>query len=206
MKYVPWCWLYFYAYIAVAVFVLMNLVTAIIVDNAMAVSRQDADHQLQQKDVERQRELNEMKNLFHMIDEDGNGLLDWQEFQQAFTDEAMSRKWRLLDFKPEECLELFDLLDDGDGGIQTDEFFNGLSRMKGTAQSKDLVRLTKKMDRLSNTVWNIAHAMGLKQGKKDRESCMSAASFHYTHPTLPSQDPLLSLYTEVDEEPENYTL
>lgn len=27
--------------------------------------------------------------------------------------------------------ELFDLLDDGDGGIETKEFFHGLARMKG---------------------------------------------------------------------------
>ena len=27
--------------------------------------------------------------------------------------------------------ELFDLLDDGDGGIHTGEFFHGLARMKG---------------------------------------------------------------------------
>ena len=29
--------------------------------------------------------------------------------------------------------ELFDLLDDGDGGIHTGEFFHGLARMKGGA-------------------------------------------------------------------------
>ena len=31
--------------------------------------------------------------------------------------------------------ELFDLLDDGDGGIHTGEFFHGLARMKGGRQT-----------------------------------------------------------------------
>ena len=41
LKYVNWSWLYFYAYIAVARVVLLNLVTAIIVENALAASRND---------------------------------------------------------------------------------------------------------------------------------------------------------------------
>ena len=56
------------------------------------------------------------------------GTLDWDEFEAAFADDEMSRKWKLLDFHAEECKELFELLDDGDGGIETSEFFNGDSR------------------------------------------------------------------------------
>ena len=35
--------------------------------------------------------------------------------------------------------ELFDLLDDGDGGIHTAEFFHGLARMKGGAPGDENV-------------------------------------------------------------------
>jgi len=160
MEFLPWCWAYFYAYISVAVFVLMNLVTAIIVENAMTTARLDEDHQVKQKEAIKQQELLELRNLFLMMDADGDGTLDWEEFKAAFSDPQMSKKWKLLDFSPDDCLEIFQLLDDGDGGIDTNEFFSGLARMKGTAQSKDLVRLSKTVDRLSANVSAISQLLG----------------------------------------------
>eukprot|EP00930_Biecheleria_cincta_P039965 TRINITY_DN27421_c0_g1_i1.p1 TRINITY_DN27421_c0_g1~~TRINITY_DN27421_c0_g1_i1.p1 ORF type:complete len:653 (+),score=129.58 TRINITY_DN27421_c0_g1_i1:40-1998(+) len=144
----PWCILYFYLYISVAVFVLMNLVTAIIVENAMSASKMDEDMRLKQMEAQKSKEIKELRHLFELMDADGDGTLDWDEFEAAFEDEEMSKKWRLLDFKAEDCKELFELLDDGDGGIETDEFFEGLPRMKGQAASRDLMRVSKNVDKL----------------------------------------------------------
>merc|ERR550525_353185 len=58
----------------------------------------------------------------------------------------------LLDFHPRDCKELFSMLDDGDGEIETDEFFEGLGKMKGVAQSKDLYRLLKSISKLQTTL------------------------------------------------------
>jgi len=192
MKYLPWCWVYFYAYIAVAVFVLMNLVTAIIVENAMATSRLDADHQLQEKEQELKKELNDIKCLFHMMDADGDGQLDWDEFQAAFADEYMLKRWRMLDINPTDCRELFELLDDGDGGIDTEEFFNGLSNMKGLAQSKDIVKLSKKLDRQENRVCNIANALGLRRGKKDRVTSRTSRTSQTSASVMTQQASMIS--------------
>ncbi|CAJ1396311.1 unnamed protein product [Effrenium voratum] len=161
MEYAPWCLGYFYTYIAVAVFVLMNLVTAIIVENAMSASKMDEDQRLKQMEDLKRKELKELEHLFYLMDADGDGTLDWEEFENAFMDEDMSRKWRLLDFQPEECKELFDLLDDGDGGIETKEFFHGLARMKGGAQSRDLIRVAQKVDRLGRDVSSLVQAFCL---------------------------------------------
>ncbi|CAE7846227.1 Cacna1h, partial [Symbiodinium microadriaticum] len=155
MLFTPTCLVYFYMYIAVAVFVLMNLVTAIIVENAMSASRMDEDQRLKQMEEVKRKELKELEQLFYLMDADGDGTLDWEEFENAFHDEEMSRKWRLLDFQPEECKELFDLLDDGDGGIETKEFFHGLARMKGGAQSRDLMRVAQRVDRLGKDLSNL---------------------------------------------------
>jgi len=155
MLFTPTCLVYFYMYIAVAVFVLMNLVTAIIVENAMSASRMDEDQRLKQMEEVKRKELKELEQLFYLMDADGDGTLDWEEFENAFHDEEMSRKWRLLDFEPEECKELFDLLDDGDGGIETKEFFHGLARMKGGAQSRDLMRVAQRVDRIGKDLSNL---------------------------------------------------
>jgi len=157
--FVPYSWLYFYSYMAVACFVLMNLVTAIIVENAMQSSANDREHVLQEKASKQRKDLNELKALFALMDSDGSGTLSWGEFQESFGDETMCKKWMLLDFLPEECKELFSLLDDGDGEIETNEFFEGLTRMKGHAQSKDLYRLQKAVIKIQETVDDLSTSM-----------------------------------------------
>merc|ERR1712032_216942 len=93
--------------------------------------------------LERDSELKDLQDLFLLMDSDSSGTLSWAEFKHSFKDPRMAAKWMMLDFEPEECRELFNLLDDGDGEIETAEFFNGLRRMRGTASAKDVFRLQK---------------------------------------------------------------
>merc|ERR1719343_1218245 len=67
------------------------------------------------------------------------------------------RKWMLLDFHQRDCKELFELLDDGDGEIETDEFFSGLGKMKGPAQSKDLFCVLKSVAKLESSLRRFDH-------------------------------------------------
>jgi len=152
LVYVPFSWMFFYAYIAIATLVLMNLVTAIIVENAAETSRNDHEQQITEKKIKQKRQIKELKHLFTLMDADGSGTLCWEEFQDSFQDVEMTKMWMLLDFAPFECRELFKLLDDGDGEIETNEFFEGLSRMKGPAQSKDVFRLQKTLFKLQLTL------------------------------------------------------
>eukprot|EP00928_Gymnodinium_smaydae_P042220 TRINITY_DN28459_c0_g1_i1.p1 TRINITY_DN28459_c0_g1~~TRINITY_DN28459_c0_g1_i1.p1 ORF type:complete len:624 (-),score=128.42 TRINITY_DN28459_c0_g1_i1:49-1920(-) len=161
-KLVPWSWMYFYAYIAVVVFVLMNLVTAIIVENAVTNSKHEEEEALKAKDNQRERELEAIQNLFYLMDADGDGELTWEEFRGAFADPTMNKKWRMLDFRPEECREVFELLDDGDGAIETEEFFNGLRRIKGQAQSKDVLKVTKLVEKLRRDINHLTEGLGMR--------------------------------------------
>ncbi|CAE8723060.1 unnamed protein product, partial [Polarella glacialis] len=163
MEFVPWSFLFFYSYISIAVFVLMNLVTAIIVEGAMSSSRIDEDVKLKQMAAEKMKELGELQCLFGKMDTDGSGTIDWDEFEAAFQDEGMSRKWRLLDYHVEDVKELFELLDD-DGDIETSEFFSGLARLKGSAQSRDLMRVSKTVERLSKTLERLYNFVGGEAG------------------------------------------
>jgi voltage-gated sodium channel len=143
MKYVGWSWLFFYAYISIAVIVLLNLVTAIIVDNAMKNSQKDEDQKLTEKETEKQKHLAQFRSLFELMDVDGDGQITWREFENAFEVPEVATKLKMLDFTPESCHELFFLLDHGDGSLTLDEFFEGISNMDGNAKAKDSFKLLK---------------------------------------------------------------
>jgi len=67
-------------------------------------------------------------------------------------DPTMRLKWTSLDFGPADGKELFQLLDDGDGEIETNEFFEGLMKMKGIAQARDVFRMERSLARLQLSI------------------------------------------------------
>merc|ERR1719401_1180545 len=99
--------------------------------------------------------------MFQEFDENKDGKLSWKEFKASFRKESMTNQWLLLDFEPQECKELFDLLDDGDGEIMLEEFFEGLSRMRGQAQAKDIYRLQKAIDKIHKAVQTLGVSVPL---------------------------------------------
>eukprot|EP00931_Biecheleriopsis_adriatica_P007723 TRINITY_DN108988_c0_g1_i1.p1 TRINITY_DN108988_c0_g1~~TRINITY_DN108988_c0_g1_i1.p1 ORF type:complete len:729 (+),score=153.05 TRINITY_DN108988_c0_g1_i1:129-2315(+) len=152
VEHVPGAWLFFYAYICLGVFVLLNLVTAIIVENASATARNDYEQVVHQKEAEQKHELQQLQGLFILMDQDGDGTLTWEEFKDNFDNPQTSLRWRMMGFNIEDCHELFQLLDEGDGSIATHEFFAGLQRIRGTALSKDIFRLMKATETLHKQV------------------------------------------------------
>jgi hypothetical protein len=157
MKYVGWSWLYFYAYISMAVIVLLNLVTAIIVDNAMKNSQMDVQHALAEKENDKKKLLAQFRALFELMDEDGDGQLTWTEFENAFEVPEVATKLKMLDFEPESCRELFHLLDSGDGSLTLDEFFEGIASMDGNAKAKDSFKLLKVTNILQRSLQQLAN-------------------------------------------------
>jgi len=146
MKHIPWSWTFFYLYISIAVIVMMNLVTAVIVENALKNSQQDAAELIAQREKEKEIKLAHFQRVFEELDMDGDGELSWQEFESAFEDPQLAKELRLLGIDADNCREIFDLLDDGDGVLTPKVFFQGLSRMDGTPHAKDLLRTSKMTD------------------------------------------------------------
>ena len=81
--------------------------------------------------------------LFRELDSDGSGALDETEFKRALKDPRFKIWMAALDLQSSDAENLFKLLDDGDGEISYQEFLAGAKRLKGTAQSIDLVTLMR---------------------------------------------------------------
>jgi len=154
MDYNSWSWIYFYGYISLAVLVLMNIVTAVLVDHALSNSKKDAEELRLAKGREREQAFQHFRGLFEAMDADGSGFLSREEFERAFAQpEIASRLWA-LDIRAQDCEEIFNLLgSEAEGGeLSLEEFFEGLQRMEGTATAKDLFRVLKNTEFLQRSV------------------------------------------------------
>lgn len=121
-------------------------------DNALTTSKTDETERVRKMEKEQAQQLAHLELLFELMDSDGSGTLSWSEWEAAFENDEMKKKWKLLEFGPDECNEIFRLLDNGEGEIHTADFFEGLKKMKGLAQSKDMFRVQRDLDLLKNAL------------------------------------------------------
>merc|ERR1719379_1197258 len=151
MKFQPAVWLFFIIYVAIAMLVLLNLVTAVIVDNALAISKQDEKQKLFELQETKKAQVASLGRIFAALDVDASGAIDESEFVNACTNRPeIMNKFRLLDFDEREMLSLFkDLEVSSDGLLSLEEFESGVNSMQGDAKNKDLVRIQKAIERLN---------------------------------------------------------
>jgi len=145
----PWIWIFLWLFTSLSSYVLLNLVTAVIVQQALEMSSADEAQlalQLQQK---REEDMRELEATFRALDEDQSGQVSLEEFMQAFKVKEVRTKMTLLGLKESEMFDLFRLLDtDGEGELSLEEFMQGMSQLKGEARNKDMLLLEKCIERL----------------------------------------------------------
>merc|ERR1719316_1162798 len=126
-----WTYIFFLGFIAISVFVLVNLITAVIVENAFDSSRADDMDMAVVMQREKEREVDELKDLFLECDQDGSGELTKTEFFEAVAKPKIKQKLTVLEIQTSEVNELWDILDDGDGQLSAEEFTVGIRKLKG---------------------------------------------------------------------------
>merc|ERR1719203_497471 len=137
--------LFFIIFISIAEFVLMNLITAVIVEHAFADSKNEQNELAKEMEGEMEKELQELQYLFNRIDVDGNNRLTRVEFSKAMRSKKVRAKLQKLDIVSKDIDELWEILDDGDGELDAQEFVNGIRRLRGEARSKDILRLYREV-------------------------------------------------------------
>lgn len=178
MKFQPAVWLFFIIYVAIAMLVLLNLVTAVIVDNALTISKADEKQKLIDLHATKKAQIASLKRIFAALDVDGSGAIDETEFTQACTNRVeIMNKFRLLDFDEREMMNLFkDLEVSSDGLLTLEEFESGLNSMQGEAKNKDLVRIQKAIERLNCHVEMLSNRLPLQEGDcNDADNAMPTA-------------------------------
>lgn len=143
MPKLPFVSLFCVFFIFIAVFILMNLVTAVIVENAFKIVTDDLELQAKLAYTKKKEDFRGLAELFLQIDEDGSGELTTQEFSRALINPKVQQQLTVLEIQREELEDIWNVLDDGDGVLTIEEFTSGLRRMKGPTKSKDVMEAMK---------------------------------------------------------------
>lgn len=145
--------LFFFAFIMLTTYGLMNLVLGVIVEGTLAEAKLNTEKVAQKNEAERERTLEYLREIFEEADQDKSGSLDIEEFRNAMDDPVVQRKLRLIEVPVSEAEELFRILDaDGEGSLSIDEFIGGCLRLKGEAKSKDLLAVQMSVECLAQII------------------------------------------------------
>ncbi|KAF4678194.1 hypothetical protein FOL47_003256 [Perkinsus chesapeaki] len=125
-------------FIGISSFVLFNLVTAIIVEQAFSAVAADEELLASTRHSHQRETIDGLKKLFDELDEDGSGELSAQEFTDVLDDPKFIQRLTMLDFDVSELPELFTLFDSGDGMVSTEEFCDGMIQLQSYIKSKDM--------------------------------------------------------------------
>jgi len=165
MEVQTWVVFFFVLFISIAVFVLMNLVTAIIVEHAFSNGKADEQDRAVRLEREKEQELEELHAFFELMDEDKSGKISQSELYKAARQRKVRQKLRALDIMPKDIDELWDILDDGDGELDVNEFVNGVRRLRGEARAKDVLRIQRELRMLEQSVDSIEESMDVSSDR-----------------------------------------
>lgn len=154
---------FFLVVIAVVTFVLMNLITAVIVEHAFNQAKEDEELVAHNLRIEQEAEIAELGEIFKEIDLDGSGFLDKDEYEQAVMhNPRIKAKIQVLEMSQQELLDLWELFAGVDGELAVEEFERGMRSIRGEARAKEtftcvrrLHRVNKRMSVLSQTIGNV---------------------------------------------------
>merc|ERR1712129_50305 len=135
---------FFLSYIALATFGIVNVVTSIFVESAMASQEYFMDIKIQDALAAKRMHLQHLINFFDSLDADQSGTVSFQELQMLLDDPHFLVYLESINRSGADVVELFQLLDaDGSGSITIDEFCDGFLKLKGEAKSFDVHRLSQ---------------------------------------------------------------
>lgn len=163
------CLVFFFC-IMIVTMVVLNLVMAVIVQNALQRSEQDQEAKAKIKREELDADISELRDIFFEIDENGNGQLDKEEYMTALQySERVQQKFDILELPESDRIEIWDLLDRGDGAaVSVDAFADCLRALQGGCKAKDSFTTVRHVAQINKRIKEISKDLKKKQALADQ--------------------------------------
>lgn len=140
MRHQPSMWIFFVLFISITTFAIMNVITAVIVENTLTQA-DSRESDIQKKiEADRKNALSKIYEVFKIADVDGDAEISKDEFLNALQDNEVRANMMEVEIDMRGAEGLFDILDyDGSGKLDTAEFIEGCMRARGEAKAKDVL-------------------------------------------------------------------
>lgn len=129
-------------------FAVIQVISSIFIQTTFKVASRDEEIMVKEREKACKVYLRHLDRLYTNLDNDGDGRLTKEEFNVGLEQPRVKHYFGSLDIDVSDVPTLFQILDDGDGTISRKEFIEGLKRVRGAAQSLDLLALKKDVERL----------------------------------------------------------
>jgi len=133
-------------------FAALNVINAVFIQKTMSVVQQDKEVMILMKQKSQASSTAKLRELFHHLDTSKDGRISWQEIQGVLDSKLLQAWMSALEIGIDDLEGLFEMLDDGDGHIQLDEFTRGAELIKGPAKAFDVMRVFHSIQRLQKQV------------------------------------------------------
>ncbi|CAE7691220.1 CACNA1F [Symbiodinium sp. CCMP2592] len=136
----------FLVFVAVSL-VLANTITSFICSLQTIVSKRERDLIIDKELEYNEKLVSELYKVFHEVDQNGNGVISWTEFQLALEDERMHTFLSTLELDMSDARKIFHILaSEQTNAIEESDFLLGCLRMRGGASAVDMVRIQMEQD------------------------------------------------------------
>lgn len=154
-----WYLLFWVLYVLVVWFGVLRVITALFVKQTMEAAAFDHESLIKEKMQQKGRVAASMRKLFVVVDEDGDGTINYDEFKAALLNPRAVAWLHGLGIEAEEMDALFHMIDDGDGSIHLDEFLASAARLRGWARGSDQIAMLANQRMMISRLEEIAHAL-----------------------------------------------
>ncbi|CAE7905522.1 Catsper1, partial [Symbiodinium microadriaticum] len=180
-----WFSVFFLLYRCVLGFAVLNVVSAVFVQQTMKTATNDEELAFKQKERDTALYTRKVKKVFATMDKSGDGALNMEEFAKLVKSPKLKFWMSQLELEYHDLMSLFEFLDNGDGQITLTEFIEGAARLRGSAKALDVWRLETKVEVLFEEVVGMLRKVQHDESDKGSE-CGSHigdvfASSRYAH-------------------------
>jgi len=150
--------LFFLVYRCLIGFAVLSVVQAVFIQQTIKSAQNDDNMQIELKDKEKSRFADKLKKVFIQLDSSGDGLVSWQEFEAVMENNSdVQQILDVLEVDVRDVAAVFQLLDDGEGTLDSDQFVKGVTSMRGQAKEITILTILTHLRRLESKVDGLPH-------------------------------------------------
>eukprot|EP00811_Abedinium_folium_P009326 NODE_1861_length_2351_cov_9.726619.p1 GENE.NODE_1861_length_2351_cov_9.726619~~NODE_1861_length_2351_cov_9.726619.p1 ORF type:complete len:730 (+),score=120.81 NODE_1861_length_2351_cov_9.726619:107-2191(+) len=129
-------------------FAVVQVILSVFIQQTFKAASRNEGVMIREKEVSSAANLRHLTRLFDTLDESHDGKIGKEELKEVLKKPAVRTWFGALEIDTGEAEELFDILDDGDGEINREEFVRGTQSIKGFSKAKDVFVLHRDLKRI----------------------------------------------------------